>query len=227
MAFARLAAGGLLALGSVVTGGAGCRHAAAEPEPLVMPINLGGPKCGEGGPSVDILQADHYRCGKGDTCTRVDMRIRNPDARPLFLLTDASEPFSGYLESVSILFPRQSPNAPVWQFIGQGYHQAFKLPPGADVVIRSLEFHTALEDFAAVFLERISLDHDRRIDGTRPEWTLPAQGELDMSGMGGAITDYESKPLFTLTGKEHVGIGIRCAQKVPVPAPPPPPAPPA
>ena len=105
----------------------------------------------------------------------------------------------------------------------QNYHQAFKLPPGADVVIRNLEFHTALEDFVAVFLDRILLNHDRHIDGTGHEWTLPARGEFDMSGMGGAITDYESRTLVTLNGKEHVGIGIRCVQKVPVPEPAPPP----
>ncbi len=192
----------------------------------VVPIELDGPKCGEGGPSVDIVTADPYRCGKGDTCTRVEMRIRNPEARALFLLTDGRQPFSGYLDSVSILFGRESPNTPVWEFVGQNYHQAFKLPPGADVVIRNLEFHTALEDFVAVFLDRILLNHDRHIDGTGHEWMLPARGEFDMSGMGGAITDYESRTLVTLNGKEHVGIGIRCVQKVPVPKPAPPPVPP-
>jgi len=105
-------------------------------EALVAPIELDGPKCGEGGPSVDIVKAAPYRCGKGDTCTRVEMRIRNPEARALFLLTDPSEPFSGYLESISILFGRKSPNTPVWEFLGQSYHQAFKVSPGADVVIR-------------------------------------------------------------------------------------------
>jgi hypothetical protein len=217
MASVRFAAGGLLALGSVMTAGAGCRHA-PEPEAVIFPIKFDGPECRAGGPSVDILRADRYSCGKGDTCTRVHMRLRNPEDRALFLLTDGTSPFAGYLESVSLLFGRESPNAPMWEFEGQNYHQAFKLPSGADIVIRNLEFHTDLEEFVAVYLDRILLDDDRHIDGTGHQGMLPARGEFDMSGMGGAITDYDSRPLFDLTGKEHVGIGTWCVQKVPVPS---------
>jgi hypothetical protein len=215
MASVRSAAGGLLALACVVAGGAACRHA-FQPEALVVPIEFAGPSCAEGGPSVEIRRAERYRCGKGDTCTRTDMRIRNPESGALFLLTDATLDFSGYLTSVSLLYGIESPTTPVWEFEGQNIHQAFKLPSGADVIIRNLEFHEDLQEFVAVFLDKILLDH-RAIDGGGREWMLPARGELDMSGMGGAITDYDSKPFLTLTGKERVEIGTRCVQKAPVP----------
>jgi hypothetical protein len=207
----------LFALGLAVAGAAACRHR-AEPEPLVVPIALDGPRCAEGGPSVEILHAQPYRCGKGDTCTRVDMRIRNPEARALFLLTDGTTSFSGYLEDVSIIFGRESPNTPVWEFAGQNYHQAFRLPPSADVVIRSLEFHSPLDQFVAVFVDGVRLDNGPPLGGTGQEWMLPARGELAMSGLGGAITDFTSKTLVRLQGKKAVRIGIWCVQTAPVPS---------
>jgi hypothetical protein len=218
MASACPAALRLFALAIVV---AGCAHAAAPApvphEPIIRQIDLAGPRCCEGGPTVEILRAVRHRCGKGDTCTVVDLRVRNPEDRALFLLDGRTPRFAGYLESVSLIHKWGKPSPPVWEFAGQNQHLAFKLPPGADVVIRNLDFTEPLDEFVAVFLDRIVLNYDRYIDATDPEGLLPPRGEVDMDGMTGFITDYDSERLFPLDGKEHVALGIWCTQKLPVP----------
>ncbi len=97
---------------------------------MVSLIDLGAPRCGEAGPAVEILQARRVSCGKGDTCTLLDQRIRNPEDRALWLLVDTTSDFAGYLESVRILRPWDAAAPPVWEFSGQNYHQAFRVSLG-------------------------------------------------------------------------------------------------
>lgn len=206
----------ILAVGVV---GVSC--AAPQPtfEPVIVPIDLGAPRCCEKGPSVQILQAGRVRCGKGDECTRLDQRIRNPEDRALWLLVDGSSDFSGYLESVSILHERHAAGPPAWAFSGQNYHQAFRVPPGADIIVRNVEYFGLLTKFRAVFFDRIALNNDRHIDWLTPEGVMPARGDFDMQWL--RHSEYESKPLFPLEGRERVSLGKWCEQTVPVPAEPP------
>ena len=144
------------------------------------------------------------------------MRVRDPEQHALWLLDNGRHPFSAYLESVRILHARGNQSLPVWEFSGQNYHKAFKLPPGADFVVRNLEFMKAREDLDVVFLERIVLNHDRVIDGTDREGVLPARGELDMSTLDDLLAGDEGERLYP-RGKERVSIDTWCIQKVPIP----------
>src|SRR5258706_13322878 len=76
-------------------------------EAIILPIDLTAPTCCEGGPSAEILRAHQKRCGKGDECAVLDLRLRNPTEHPLFFLLDARHGFSGYLEAIDILRPNQ------------------------------------------------------------------------------------------------------------------------
>lgn len=203
-------------VGVLAAGFAGVACAAPQPtfEPVIVPVDLGAPRCCEGGPSVQILQTRRIRCGKGDECTLIDQRIRNPEDRPLWLLVDASSDFSGYLKSVSILHPRHAPGPPVWEFHGQSYHQAFRVPPGADIIVRNVEYRGLLTKFRAVFFDSIALNYDRHIDRLTSAGVMPARGDFEMQWL--RRSEYESKELFPLEGRERVSLGKWCEQTVPV-----------
>ena len=203
-------------LGALAAGvaGAGCAGPRSTFEPVIVPIELGAPKCCEAGPSVQILRAHRVRCGKGDTCTLLDQRIRNPEDRALWVLIDARREFSGYLESVRILHARYASSPPAWAFSGQNYHQALRVPPGADIIVRNVEYRGSLREFRAVFFDRIALNHDRHIDWRTPDGVMPAHGDFGMQWL--SRSDYESKELYPLEGKERVALGKWCTQTVPV-----------
>lgn len=152
------------------------------------------------------------RCGKGDTCTILDLHVRNPSDHTLWLLLDARDEFSGYLESVSILHAKTGQSPPVWEFSGQNQHQGVRVPVAADVVARGIEFFGKLERYPAVFLNRIALDYDRHLELADATTTLPARGDFDLSW----LNDAESHALFPLDGRERVSLDVWCTSEIPV-----------
>ncbi len=186
---------------------------------MISLIDLGAPRCGEAGPAVEILRARRVSCGKGDTCTLLDQRIRNPEDRALWLLVDTTSDFAGYLESVSILRAWDAAAPPVWEFSGQNYHQAFRVAPGADIAVRNVEYLGPRQKLRVVFFDQIVLGYDRHIDWLTREGLMPVHGDFDMQWLHGS--SYDSKPLFPLEGRERVSLGKWCEQTIPVPDEPP------
>jgi hypothetical protein len=199
-----------VALGVVAA--AGCAGNRPAAEPLRLPVELAGRACGPGDPSLEVVATRPFRCGKGDTCTAVDERLRNPTAVAIWLLLDASDAFSQELDSVSLLRARLAdhPPPPVWQLLGETYDDALLLPPGADLLARNLEYHRALQRPRAVFLDRIALADGRDLSTLAPEGLVPASGEIDLSGIGGAITDYDSHDVRRFSPKQRIAIRVRC-----------------
>lgn len=143
----------LMVLGCPIAGCAARQQTCAPEthEPIVFPIELEGPACREGGPSVEIVHARRFQCGKGDTCTMLDERIRNPTDGPLWLLLEQPTVFSRSLDSVTILHARYEGSPAVWAFDGQNYNEAFRVPRGGDVVARNLAYTNPLEPFGPFF----------------------------------------------------------------------------
>jgi hypothetical protein len=193
---------------------AGCHR--PVPDPVIFPIELVGPPCGDAGPSVEILKARHTKCGKADSCTVLDQRIRNPANRNLWLLVDTVNEFSGYLESVTIEHERSKDSPPVWTFSGQNFHQAFNVPPGADIVVRGLQYHRFLNQYQAVFVHRVTLNHELHIDSSDPTGVMPTRGDFDMTWVSDSRATYDSKQLLPLEGKQLVTLGVWCAKAIPV-----------
>ena len=214
----------LLALGLALVACSGRRAMCAPiPDPvasftpIVAPIEYVAPQCCDGGPSVEILRAQHYPCLKGDTCTTIDVRIRNATDRALWLMLDADIAFSGYVESITILRARGVTGAPVWAFYGQDWNLAFRILPGTDVVVRNVEYTYGLTEFRAAFVDRIALNYDRHIDLVPHVGNaLPLRGEVDAQGINGLMDDYERHDLFPLNGKERVSLDTWCVRTVPV-----------
>jgi hypothetical protein len=59
------------------------------------------------------------------------------------------------------------------------------------------------------------LNYDRHIDWQTPGGFLPEQGDFDLQWL--SRSDYDSKRLYPLEGKERVSLGKWCAQTLPVP----------
>jgi hypothetical protein len=189
---------------------------AAAFTPVVVPIEYVAPTCSDGGPSVEILRAHRFRCGKGNTCTSLDQRIRNPEDRALWLMLDSETEFSGYVESVRVVRARLGDGAPVWSFSGQNVNLAFRILPGTDVVVRNVEYTEPLTEFRAAFVDRIALNYDQHFDWSERDGALPLRGEVDARGINGAITDYDGHDVARLDGKERVSLDTWCVRTVPV-----------
>lgn len=194
---------------------AGCSPPPPAITPVIEPIEYSAPACGEHGPSVVVLRAWYTKCGKGDLCTVLDLRITNPTDRALWLMVEGDEAFSGYLESVNILRPRSGREPVMWEFYGQNYDLAYRLLPGADVVVQNVEFSLARTEYRAVFVDRIELNYDRHLDWRDTEAALPLHGELEAPRPGGFSELRRSEP-FHLDGKERVSLDTWCIETVPL-----------
>jgi hypothetical protein len=148
-------------------------------------------------------------------CTILDLQIRNPENRALWLLVDARMEFSGLVKSVDLLQDTYVRDASAWELAGDSRHLALRVAPDADVIVRNLEYSGMLQEFSAVFFDRIVLAYDRQIDGLTPGGVIPERGDFDMQWL--SHSDHERKKLHSLEGKEHVSLGKWCAQTVPVP----------
>jgi hypothetical protein len=192
------------------------RPDAPSHEPIVFPIELEGPSCPSDGPAVEVLQAHRFSCGKGDTCTMLDERIRNPTDRPIWLLLDQYTVFSQSLESVTLLRSRFDGRAIVWGFDGQNYDTLFRVPSRSDVIARHLEYTRPLRQLRAVFLDRISLSRAPDVGAMAPEASIPKQGEFDAQRMNGFMGDYDVRVLAQFKPRESVSVEVRCVLEAPV-----------
>lgn len=212
----RAFATGVIAVSGMVL--PGCAPPLRPVEPVVDPIELAGPTCHGRGPSVEILFAQRFPCGKGDTCTRVDQRIRNPTGSAVWLLLDEERMFPREVGSVSILRSgRAEAPPPVWEFDGQTSERALRVPPAADVVARHFEYRRPLDQLRVVFLDRLALDDGSDVASLYPHGAVSAAGELDLRGIGGAITHYESTTLRRFTPSARVSAHVGCTLDVRVP----------
>jgi len=210
---------GLACVGFALLGLAACRRAPeAMIEPIIAPIEIKGPSCSEGGPSIEIVSASRRVCSKGDTCTHVNARVRNPESRALWLLLDADTPFSGYLDTILLMRPQDAPEAPVWVFYGQSVDKALKLPAGADVEIRNVIYQTPpdypRDQLQLAFFDRLTLSRNRHIDWTDTRGALPTRGSFDLTHATGPIEMGDRQDLYRLEGKEGVSINVRCTQNL-------------
>src|SRR5579871_338657 len=194
----------------------GCRTRAPVIQGLVLPIELVGPTCGADGPSVAILGARPFRCGKGDTCTSLDVRVQNHAKRPLWFLLDGDRDFSGTLDSVDIQRSSVAPSPPVWAFYGDNVNRAVLVPPGADLVLRSLPFFPAIERFRAAFFDRLILEYTQHVDwpGEATKGTMPLRGDFDLGWIDRSWIS--STPAFQLEGRQRVSLDTWCTVELPV-----------
>jgi hypothetical protein len=192
----------------------GCRSRAPAIEGLIVPIELAGPTCGADGPSVAVVGARPFRCGKGETCTSLDLRVQNRAKRPLWFLLDGDGDFAGYLDSVEIVHSAYGPSPPVWSFYGDNFNQAARLPPEADLVLRNLHLRPGRASFRAVFFDRLILDYTRHVDWVEEaKGTMPLHGDFDLGWLEGA---HDATPAWPSEGRERVSLDTWCALDLPV-----------
>ena len=129
-------------------------------------------------------------------------------------MVDARSPFSGYLDSIYILRSKYSDGPAVWEFIGQNYDQAFNVPPGADVVVRNLDYFLSPKELPVVFFHNLTLDFDRHVDWDNGKGALPVHGEYDMHWLDDESRHKER--LYPLDGKERVSLDTWCVQTLPI-----------
>ena len=188
---------------------------ASEP-PHEPYIELAGPVCPSAGPSVAVLAARYVPCGKESTCTVLDLRLRNPTDRVLWLAPDPDRRFSRLLDSVSILRPYGAQNMAVWAFAGRSYDVAVRVPAGTDVVVHDFDYPLLLKHFRVVFINRIATASGNDIGDLEPNGLIPSRGEVDLDGFGGFIVRSTTRELFRSETRVRVSIDVRCVLDVAV-----------
>lgn len=133
------------------------------------------------------------------------------------MLLDGDEDFFRGLEEVSLLHPWREPHVAVWRFAGQSVDLAVRVPADADVVLRNLKYTRRLTEFRAVFLDQISVAQYRDIGTLGPRGLVPAQGEVNLDGIGGFISRYQSRSLYQFRPIELASISVSCVLSVPIP----------
>lgn len=192
----------------------GCRSRPPVIEGLILPIELAGPTCGSGGPGAAIVGARPFRCGKGDTCTSLDLHVQNRAQRPIWLPLDGDRDFSGVLDRAEIIQSGLAPSPPVWKFYGDDINSAVRLPPGADLTLRNIPFFPAIASFRAAFFDRLILEYNQYADGVGdPKWTMPLRGDFDLAWLDG---ESAAVPALTLEHRERVSLDTWCTLELPV-----------